>query len=127
MVPSGNVVTLAIAVVLQADGGREVAVCKHRVQSFDFVVEGHVMHSLPLQPENKLNLGLRKEPPQTRHYFDKNTTLEKCLNNVMNNVKNGSIIVFHDSEKAKNNLLSTLPRVLDYYSKQGYLFEAITL
>ncbi len=59
--------------------------------------------------------------------FDKNTTLEKCLNNVMNNVKNGSIIVFHDSEKAKNNLLSTLPRVLDYYSKQGYLFEAITL
>ncbi len=58
--------------------------------------------------------------------FDKNTSPEKCLKNVLKNTKNGSVLVFHDSEKAKNNLLFTLPRVLEHYSKQGFLFEAIT-
>ncbi len=58
--------------------------------------------------------------------FDKNTSPEKCLKNVFKNTKNGSVLVFHDSEKAKNNLLFTLPRVLEHYSKQGFLFEAIT-
>ena len=41
MIPSSDVVTLAIAVVLQADGIHEVCVLQCWVQCFDFVVECH--------------------------------------------------------------------------------------
>ncbi len=51
---------------------------------------------------------------------------EKCLNNVIKNTNSGSIIVFHDSVKASVNMEYTLPKVLDYYSKKGFRFEAIT-
>lgn len=59
--------------------------------------------------------------------FDKNITKEKCFNNVIDNAKNGSIIVFHDSLKAEKYLKYTLPKVLQHYSNLGYTFEAIVL
>ena len=57
--------------------------------------------------------------------FDKNLAPQKCLHNVIKHTKNGSIVVFHDSEKAFERLQYALPRVLDYFSKQGYSFEKI--
>src|SRR5690606_15355018 len=36
--------------------------------------------------------------------FDKEISEEKCLKNVLNNLRKGSIIVFHDSLKAEKNL-----------------------
>lgn len=58
---------------------------------------------------------------------DYNATLskEKCLENVLSHTKNGSVIVFHDSLKAENNLRYALPKVLAHYSKKGYAFKAI--
>lgn len=53
-------------------------------------------------------------------------TPEKCLNSVLKNATNGSIVVFHDSIKASRNMQYALPKVLDYYSKKGFRFEAIT-
>lgn len=53
-------------------------------------------------------------------------TPEKCLNSVIKNASNGSIIVFHDSVKASKNMRYALPKVLDYYNKKGFRFEAIT-
>jgi peptidoglycan/xylan/chitin deacetylase (PgdA/CDA1 family) len=47
------------------------------------------------------------------------------LNNVLNNLKPGSIIVFHDSEKAKKNVLAVLPLLLQNLKQQGYAMEAI--
>ena len=58
--------------------------------------------------------------------FDKNNTPEKCLSNVIKSTRDGSIIVFHDSEKAFKNLEYSLPLVLEYFSKKGYRFEKIT-
>jgi len=58
--------------------------------------------------------------------FDKRITKEKCLDNVLRNTKPGSIIVFHDSLKASENMQYALPKVLDYYTKKGFVFEAIT-
>ena len=58
--------------------------------------------------------------------FDPNITAEQCLRNVMNNVRNGSIIVFHDSIKANEKLRFVLPEVLKQLKAQGYTFEAIT-
>ncbi|WP_062057467.1 polysaccharide deacetylase family protein [Aquimarina longa] len=50
---------------------------------------------------------------------------EKCLQNVIKNAQQGSIIVFHDSKKASKNLSVVLPEVLDFFTKKGFTFEAI--
>lgn len=57
--------------------------------------------------------------------FDKNTSPEKCLANVINHSKEGSIIVFHDSIKAQKNLEYALPETLEHFSKAGFKFGAI--
>jgi peptidoglycan/xylan/chitin deacetylase (PgdA/CDA1 family) len=50
---------------------------------------------------------------------------EKVLTNVLENVRGGSIVVFHDSVKAEPNLTYVLPRVLDSLSEQ-YEFRKIS-
>jgi len=50
---------------------------------------------------------------------------ENCLNNVLLHAKDGSIVVFHDSHKAKVNMTYALPKVLEYFSKKGFKFETI--
>ena len=50
---------------------------------------------------------------------------KKCYENVVLNAKSGSIVVFHDSAKALERLQFALPKVLDYYAKEGYKFSAI--
>jgi len=57
--------------------------------------------------------------------FDQNLDQEKCFMNVVNNATKGSIIVFHDSLKAKDKLEFVLPKVLEYFSKKGFRFEKI--
>jgi peptidoglycan/xylan/chitin deacetylase (PgdA/CDA1 family) len=50
---------------------------------------------------------------------------EQCLDNVLNHTSPGSIVLFHDSLKAKNNLFFTLPRFLDHFLEKGYRFEPL--
>lgn len=57
--------------------------------------------------------------------FDTSITPEKCLKNVINKVRNGSVIVFHDSLKAETNLKYALPRAIRYMKDDGYEFELI--
>ena len=57
--------------------------------------------------------------------FDTSITPKDCLKNVIGNVKNGSIIVFHDSVKAQEKLKFVLPKILEFYSDKGYRFNAI--
>ena len=59
--------------------------------------------------------------------FDKNISKEKCLSNVINYAQKGSIIVFHDSIKAKEKILFALPEVLKYFSDKGFSFERIQI
>ena len=58
--------------------------------------------------------------------FDNAISKEKCLQNVLRNTKNGSIVVFHDSTKAAEKLHYALPRVLTHFTKQGYVFKKIS-
>ncbi len=58
--------------------------------------------------------------------FDKSISKEQCLDNVLNNVENGSIIVFHDSEKAKKNMLYALEESLLFFTSEGYTLRAIS-
>jgi peptidoglycan/xylan/chitin deacetylase (PgdA/CDA1 family) len=57
--------------------------------------------------------------------FDPKLSKEQCLKNVLQNSKNGSIIVFHDSEKAFEKLSFVLPLVLEHYQKLGFDFKSI--
>ena len=57
--------------------------------------------------------------------YDASLTPETVLNNVLRNIKPGAIIVFHDSEKAKKNVIAVLPQLLQYLKQQGYAMEAI--
>ena len=57
--------------------------------------------------------------------WDKSLTPEDCFNNVIKNAGDGSIIVFHDSEKAVDNMIPALTKVLEYYTDKGYTFEKL--
>jgi peptidoglycan/xylan/chitin deacetylase (PgdA/CDA1 family) len=57
--------------------------------------------------------------------FDLKLNGEDCARNVIKHTKPGSIIVFHDSQKAWDRMSVALPIVLAYFSKFGYRMEVI--
>ncbi|MBL7730096.1 MAG: polysaccharide deacetylase family protein [Chitinophagaceae bacterium] len=57
--------------------------------------------------------------------FDTDINGEQCQANVLKNVSKGSIIVFHDSEKAFPRLQLALPGVLAALHQQGYQFRSL--
>lgn len=57
--------------------------------------------------------------------FDLKASNDKCLSNVVDNAGCGSIIVFHDSLKAKERLEFALPKVLGHFSGMGYAFKTL--
>lgn len=58
--------------------------------------------------------------------FDKNISGEKCFSNVIKTSTSGSIIIFHDSEKAYDRLVYSLPLVLKYFSEKGFKFLVLS-
>ena len=59
--------------------------------------------------------------------FDPKVSNDQCLANVVDNAGNGSIVVFHDSAKARDRLKFALPKVLEIYSDKGFQFATIPL
>lgn len=57
--------------------------------------------------------------------FDASISPEKCLNNVIDHAKSGSIIVFHDSVKAWPRMESALKGTLEHFSSLGYAFHSV--
>ena len=57
--------------------------------------------------------------------WDSSIAQEQCLSNVIQNAKDGSIVVFHDSFKAERNMKFALPKVLAHFSKLGYDFKGL--
>ena len=57
--------------------------------------------------------------------FDLKLSPEKCYQNVINKVRNGSIIVFHDSLKAWDRLEYALPKTIEHLLAKGYRFEKL--
>ena len=58
--------------------------------------------------------------------FDQQLSPQKCLDHILQKTTKGSIIVFHDSQKALKNMQYALPGVLKHFSQSGFSFEAIT-
>ena len=59
--------------------------------------------------------------------FDTKFSPQSCLHNVIRNCTNGSIVVFHDSEKAFPNLEYSLPKALKKFADEGYKFKKLEL
>jgi len=57
--------------------------------------------------------------------FDKRISNDKCVENVIKNTGKGSIVVFHDSEKAFEKLQFTLPKILTHFEKSGFKYQKI--
>lgn len=57
--------------------------------------------------------------------FDTKISPEQCLKNVIDTTENGSIIVFHDNEKAASRVLYALPKAIEFWKEQGYSFETL--
>ena len=58
--------------------------------------------------------------------YDKKTNPEKCLSNVIEHVRSGSIVVFHDSYKAEKKVEYALPRFIDWALGEGFEFEVLS-
>lgn len=57
--------------------------------------------------------------------YDRRLTSDKVYRNVIDNVRNGSIIVFHDSLKAWPHLKVVLPKVIEWLIMNNYQFKLI--
>lgn len=57
--------------------------------------------------------------------FDSSIEGEKCFQIVKSKATGGSIIVFHDAEKAFTRMRYCLPKVLSHYAALGYKFEKL--
>ena len=62
----------------------------------------------------------------TRDYSRK-LTPEQVFDNVRRFVRDGSIIVFHDSLKASRNMRYALPRAIEWLLAEGYEFRALPM
>jgi peptidoglycan/xylan/chitin deacetylase (PgdA/CDA1 family) len=57
--------------------------------------------------------------------FDRTITPEQCAAYVLRHIRPGSIIVFHDSEKAWERMKYALPKTLDYCREKGWALKVI--
>lgn len=57
--------------------------------------------------------------------FDPGISPEQCLQNVMENIQPGSIVLFHDSLKAETRMRFALPRVLEQLTREGWKFQRL--
>ena len=57
--------------------------------------------------------------------YDRKLSKESILRNVKHYSRNGSIVVFHDSIKAKDNMFAVLPMAIEYWNSQGYTYGVL--
>ena len=57
--------------------------------------------------------------------FSQEIKPETCLRKTIQYARPGSILLFHDSLKARRNMEYAVPRVLDHFSNLGYRFDAL--
>lgn len=80
----------------------------------------------PSQSKRLRNLGYKIVMWDIISYdFDQSISKEECLHNVLDNIKPGSIIVFHDSIKARKNLEYILPKTLGFLKDNGFVCDKI--
>lgn len=57
--------------------------------------------------------------------YNRRLSPERIFDNVRRYSRDGSIIVFHDSLKARDNMLAAMPRAVRWLQEQGYEFRTL--
>lgn len=57
--------------------------------------------------------------------YDTRQKPDKIIRHIIKHVRPGSIVVFHDSEKASEKMRLVLSEILEYYDQKGYSFCSI--
>jgi len=58
--------------------------------------------------------------------FAQEISPETCLSKTIQHTRPGSILLFHDSLKARRNMEYAVPRVLDHFSNLGFQFDSLS-
>ena len=58
--------------------------------------------------------------------FDRRISAAQCWRNIKTKTREGSIVVFHDSEKAMPRMKQALKNTLAFYSGKNMQFESIS-
>jgi peptidoglycan/xylan/chitin deacetylase (PgdA/CDA1 family) len=111
--------------------------CEHQFQVSGFKFQGHIGNQQLFRPP--YGRITRKQIQALDNYYrivmwdvltvdyNKRLSAEACLRNSIAVTRPGSIIVFHDSLKAERNMMHVLPRFMEHFQNQGYVFKAILL
>ncbi len=59
------------------------------------------------------------------HDYSKGISGANCFQGAIKATRPGSIIVFHDSLKAEKNLRFVLPKFLEHFTSQGFVFKTL--
>ncbi len=57
--------------------------------------------------------------------FDQRVDPDRIVSGFIRQTKPGSVWVFHDSAKARESCLNALPRLIEHFMKQGFIFEKL--
>ncbi|MBI9032903.1 MAG: polysaccharide deacetylase family protein [Bacteroidales bacterium] len=99
-----------------------------------YLASTHIRSSLFRPPHGRIKRSQLKILKQQYHIimwsvltydWDSKLSGEQCLSTAIQSSKAGSIVVFHDSLKAKKNMLYALPRFLEHFTEQDYQFFPI--
>ncbi len=94
----------------------------------------HRMH-LFRPPYGRMTLRQKRRLQQTHtivlwdlitHDYDRTRTPAEIMTAIRRYSRSGSIVLFHDSLKAADNMLAVLPQAIRYWQKQGYHIKPIT-
>ncbi len=59
------------------------------------------------------------------HDYNPRFTPERIMRAIQRYSRNGSIVVFHDSLKAQQNMLAVLPQAIEFWLQEGYELRAL--
>ena len=76
-----------------------------------------------MKTDNKINQKIRDLI--SAKDFDKSLNYSQVIENVLKNVRNGSIIVLHDNKKFKHLTLNALLPIIKGLKNKGFAIEAI--
>ncbi|MBP5644029.1 MAG: polysaccharide deacetylase family protein [Bacteroidales bacterium] len=57
--------------------------------------------------------------------WDRDLSSKQVYKNVIRNAGDGAIVALHDSFKSYTNTIMALPKLLEYYTKRGFIFKAL--
>lgn len=109
---------------------QNIALCQQQLDKF----QPHQTPKLFRPPHGRIRRGQFQKIKSEYHVimwevltydFDATLSPEVCLQQTIKQTTAGSVVVLHDSVKARRNMEYVLPRFLSHFANLGYRFESL--